>query len=202
MTTKWNVSGTYFESCNCEAICPCQVASPPTEGDCTAFLAWHVNEGSFGDVVLDGLNAAFSLYSPGNMAHGKWQVALYLDDQGSDPQIDALTQIFTGQAGGPIAAMSGLIENVLGVATVSMGFDFGDGKASLRIGDVGKSDIEAIAGADGGEVTISNPPLNMAVPNPSVIHRSTQMTYQDHGYAWMISGKNGLLADFAYKVEG
>lgn len=202
MTEKWNVTGTYFESCNCEAICPCAVMSPPTQGDCTAFLAWHIDQGTFGDVALDGLNVAFSLYSPGNMIEGKWQVALYLDDTGTEPQTDALTKIFTGEVGGPIAAMSGLIENVLGVATVSMGFEAAEGKASLRIGDVGKSDIEAIAGADGGQVTITNAPLNMAVPHPSVIHRSTQMTYKDHGYQWVISGNNGLLADFAYQVEG
>jgi len=36
--------------------CPCTFAQPPTFGRCDGVLAWHVRDGRFGDVVLDGLN--------------------------------------------------------------------------------------------------------------------------------------------------
>ncbi|MHA6645712.1 DUF1326 domain-containing protein, partial [Mesorhizobium sp. A623] len=36
MMTEWKLSGSYFETCNCETACPCVFLSPPTEGDCTA----------------------------------------------------------------------------------------------------------------------------------------------------------------------
>jgi hypothetical protein len=34
MEQKWDVSGTYFEACNCEAACPCIMLNDPTDGDC------------------------------------------------------------------------------------------------------------------------------------------------------------------------
>ena len=33
--TEWEISGTYFEACNCEIACPCVFLSAPTTGDCT-----------------------------------------------------------------------------------------------------------------------------------------------------------------------
>jgi len=45
MSEKWNLSGTYFEACNCDAACPCVFLSNPTEGECTVLVAWHVDPG-------------------------------------------------------------------------------------------------------------------------------------------------------------
>jgi hypothetical protein len=58
--TKWNLSGDYFEACNCNVVCPClfspapPLTSRPTEGDCHVALLFHVNQGAYGDVKLDG----------------------------------------------------------------------------------------------------------------------------------------------------
>jgi hypothetical protein len=51
-------------------------------------------------VVLDDLNTAFAIYSPGHMVETKCVVAVYLDKRAVEAQRNALTQIFTGQAGG------------------------------------------------------------------------------------------------------
>ncbi|MGA3301834.1 MAG: DUF1326 domain-containing protein [Methylovirgula sp.] len=56
--TQWKLTGTYFETCNCDAACPCVFGSMPTEGVCHAIVAWHIKHGTFSDVVLDGLNVA------------------------------------------------------------------------------------------------------------------------------------------------
>lgn len=65
MSDSWTLKGAYFETCNCETACPCVFLSPPTEGECTVLLAWHVDEGRFGDVSLNGLNVALAAHSPG-----------------------------------------------------------------------------------------------------------------------------------------
>ena len=75
----WSVEGTYIEACNCEAACPCIFLSPPTEGECSVLVGWHIDKGRHGDAVLDGLNAALIAFAPGNMKDGQWKVALYLD---------------------------------------------------------------------------------------------------------------------------
>ena len=90
MTSKWSLSGSYFESCNCEVACPCVFMSPPTSGECTVLLAWHIDRGSFGDVSLNGLNVALAAYSPGHMLKVKWDVGLYLDEKASPAQREAL----------------------------------------------------------------------------------------------------------------
>ena len=100
MPNSWKIAGSYFEVCNCDVACPCLFLSPPTSGDCTLLLAWHIDHGRFGQIDLDGLNAVLAVHSPGHMLEVKWKVALYIDERANQDRQDALTQIFSGQAGG------------------------------------------------------------------------------------------------------
>ena len=86
------------------------------DGSALANPFWHIDSGSFGEVALDGLNVALMIYSPGHMLQTKWQVALYADELATEAQADALTQIYTGQAGGLFEALGGFIGEVLGDA--------------------------------------------------------------------------------------
>lgn len=78
MPASWKIAGSYFEACNCEVACPCVFTSPPTGGECTVLIAWHIDQGSFGEIDLDGLNTVLAAHSPGHMLEGKWKVALYV----------------------------------------------------------------------------------------------------------------------------
>ena len=99
MADNWTISGSYFESCNCEAACPCVFLSPPTTGECTLLVGWHIDSGNMNGVNLSGLNAALAVHSPGHMIEVPWRVALYLDENATEEQAGALGQIFGGQAG-------------------------------------------------------------------------------------------------------
>ena len=81
MPNSWKIAGSYFEACSCDLACPCVFLSPPTSGDCTVLLAWHIDQGRFGEVNLDGLNAVLAAHAPGHMLEVKWKVALYVDEQ-------------------------------------------------------------------------------------------------------------------------
>jgi hypothetical protein len=72
----WQLKGTYIESCNCEIACPCVFLSAPTQGECTALVAWHIDQGNDDQVKLDGLNVALAVHSPGHMAQTKWNAAV------------------------------------------------------------------------------------------------------------------------------
>ena len=116
MPNSWKIVGSYFESCNCDVACPCIFLNPPTSGDCTLLVAWHIEQGRCGQIDLDELNAVLAVYSPaGRMLEVKWKVALYVDERATQDQRDALTQIFSGQAGGHLAGVAPLIGEVLGV---------------------------------------------------------------------------------------
>jgi hypothetical protein len=53
---QWHVEGDWFDVCRCDVPCPCEFAQPPTDNWCEGVLAWHVREGHYGDVRLDGLS--------------------------------------------------------------------------------------------------------------------------------------------------
>lgn len=114
----WRLAGDYFETCSCTYLCPCvptNLAGQPTKGHCYFAFVFHVEQGRYRNVKLDGLNFAILGYSPGAMAEGNWSVGLITDEQASAEQQQALTAIASGQAGGPMAAVAPLIGKFLGV---------------------------------------------------------------------------------------
>ena len=199
-TTTWGLSGTYFESCNCDTACPCVFLSGPTEGHCTVLVGWHIEEGHAEEVQLSGLNVALALISPGPMAQVSWTVALYLDERADGKQADALTRIFTGQLGGHPARLASHIGNVLGIATTAIDFRANGRRRSLRIGDVGTVKIEGMDGQHGDPVTVTGHPLCIAPGYPAEVARSKQLSYHDHGLDWELSEKNGFFSPFAYQA--
>ena len=185
--TNWNISGEYMENCNCEAVCPCLLLSPPTEGECKALVAWHIVEGKSGDVNIGGLNVALAIHSPGHMAEGNWRVALYLDAKASEEQMAALTPIFAGQAGGHFEVLGSFIGEVTGVKQVRMDITVDGNIRGLTMTDTAELNIEAIAGEDGGEVTLANHPLAIVPGIPETVARSTNdLNLNDQGMVKII----------------
>lgn len=200
MDEKWKISGTYFEACNCTIACPCVFTSAPTDGNCKLLVGWHIDKGAFGKVTLDGFNVAMAAFSPGHMMQTKWQVALYLDDKASDAQKNALAQIFGGQVGGVPGVLASFIGQVLGVSSKKLVYQANGRKRSLEIEGVAMSEIEAIEGQGGAEVTLNNVPFSAVPGYPAVQSKSKRVSYQDHGLSWEISGKNGFYSPFMYQA--
>ncbi|GAA1383436.1 DUF1326 domain-containing protein [Kitasatospora putterlickiae] len=101
--TRWHVAGDWFDTCKCAIPCPCTFAQPPTFGDCDGIMAWHIREGTYGDVRLDGLNVLMVGYFVGNPWTGEHtdpSAAVFFDERADEQQRAALGAIFGGQAGG------------------------------------------------------------------------------------------------------
>jgi len=201
MPEKWKLAGTYFEACTCDVACFFFFVSATTEKDCTALAGWHIENGSFTNVSLDGLNVALALYAPGHMLEVKWRVALYLDETASEEQKNALTQIFSGQAGGHLSNLVPLTGEVLGISSVPIEYETNGKQRRLKIADIAETEIEAIQDQSGADVTISNAPLGLAPGAPLVVAKSKKLNYKDHGLECEISGKNGFYAPFAYQGD-
>jgi len=69
----------------------------------------------------------------------------------------------------------------------------------LLVPEIIESDIEAIAGEDGTEVTFSNTPLCITPGQTSVVAKSRQLTYRDYGLEWNTSKRYGSYSPFAYQ---
>jgi hypothetical protein len=102
---SWSIRGSYFESCNCDAICPCRrIDGVPggrsTHGVCTGVLSWLIEEGAANDIDLSGLPVALALRYSDDEPGSPWTWILYLDERASDEQRVALEAIFTGRLHG------------------------------------------------------------------------------------------------------
>ena len=157
---RWQVTGDYFENCNCDVVCPCLVStaapltSRPTQGACDVALVIHIDKGRYGSVVLDGLNAVVAAHTPGPMGNGNWTVAAYVDERANDEQTQALAQILGGGAGGPMAAFAPLIATNLGAKKVRIDYRVDGKKRSAEIPGVMSMAVRPLASlrADGGEI--------------------------------------------------
>ncbi|UCF39254.1 MAG: DUF1326 domain-containing protein [Acidobacteriota bacterium] len=133
------------------------------------------------------------------MVQVDWKVALYLDDRADDAQKDALTMIFSGQAGGHPAVLCEHVGEVLGVSTASVRYEQNGDRRKLQVGDVGLAEIETFFGQNGEQVTVSNHPVAVAPGFPAELASSVQMKYEDHGYSWEISDRGAIFASFEYQ---
>jgi hypothetical protein len=105
---SWRIRGSYFESCNCDAICPCRkVNGVPggrsTHDECLGVLSWVIAEGSADGVDLSGLPVALATRYSDDEPGSPWTWVLYLDAGAREDQRRALEDIFTGRLGGDAA---------------------------------------------------------------------------------------------------
>ena len=114
---EWSIKGELILNCNCNVFCPCVISlgsHPPTEGYCQAWAGIRIDSGHFNGNELSGLNVGLLLDIPGMMGRGNWKAAAYIDERASDAAYEALTQIFSGEAGGTTGLLSILVGTRLG----------------------------------------------------------------------------------------
>ena len=204
MPAQWQVSGEYFENCNCNVVCPCLVSTTapltarPTEGVCDVVLAFHIEKGNYGGVSLDGLNVALAVHAPGPMADGNLSAAAYIDERADEQQTAALGAIFTGAEGGPMSAFAPLITTQLGVKKVPIRYAINGKSRSVEIPGVMQMSVAPIPTMHpSGEIwaNLGHPAapdrLALAVGNPG-------STFADYGIRWDNSGKNGHYAPISW----
>ena len=196
--TNWKVEGTYFESCNCENLCPCILLKDPTQGFCEAIVGWHIEKGHCDDVTLDGLKVGVWLHAPGNLTKGNWRLALYVDEAASDDQFNAICSLWSGEGGGHLGVIASLISEVMSAKKAKISYESTGTKKHLVIDGVGENEMYPMEGEEGKPVIVTNPPLAVAPGNPIVVHESKRARYHDNGLEWYQSGKAGLASPFQY----
>jgi len=101
----WRIRGSYFESCNCDAICPCRriegvAGGRSTHGVCMGVLSWLIEEGHADGTDLSGLPVALASRYSDDEPGSPWTWILYVEARAAEEQRAALERIFTGQLGG------------------------------------------------------------------------------------------------------
>jgi hypothetical protein len=194
---KWQVSGDWFDVCKCAIPCPCTFAQPPTEGDCDGILAWHIGEGHFGEVGLDGLNVVALATFDGNIwAGAKADMGMFVDERADEPQRVALQTIWSGQAGGWPGDFGEMIGNVRGMEFAQIDFEVDDDLGSWRVEIPGKllGEAEALSGPttrDEGRVQLHNAPGAEVGPGQvATWGKATTDRADAFDFSWERSGKS------------
>ena len=201
---KWTMRGEYMESCNCDYLCPCIYTNPQgpvTYDHCTAALVFRIDEGSCGDVKLDGLKFALLIRSGKVMADGNWIFAGVVDERANDAQRQLLTEIVSGDAGGPPAFIrANLVSDFRGVAFKPIEFNLEGLKRSTVIPDVVSFEIEGVASRNGGGEPFYIDNTGHPASRRLALARAKQMRMHGFGLDLDIAGKgnNGHFAPFAW----
>jgi hypothetical protein len=139
--SSWFVKGSYFEACNCEAICPCRRVGEgqggrSTYGHCDFALSWFVEEGRFGDLDLAGFNVVLAGTYNDDEPRAPWRVALYVDERASAAQQKALGDIFLGRVGGtPLRNFAAAIREVYAVKPARIQLEHEHGKQRIHVSE-------------------------------------------------------------------
>jgi hypothetical protein len=176
---------------------PCTFAQAPSEGDCEGILAWHIREGAFGDVRLDGLNiVALGTFEGNIWAGAKATMAMYMDERADDRQREALQMIFGGQVGGWPAEFASTIGEVRGMEYAPIEFEIADDLPHWAVEVPGKATgrAEALTGpttAEGQRVQVHNAPGAEVGPGQvATWGRATADPVDAFGFKWDWEGRS------------
>ena len=197
---SWQLSGTYFENCNCNVTCPCAVSGFAVPGDeerCIVLLAFHVDSGEIDGIDVSGLSYAVVADAPGAMAEGNWRVGLLLDAAASPEQAEALAAVASGQRGGAPAGFNPFIGEMLGLESAEIEFLEDGPRHSVRIGEYADVEVE-----DFWPEGASEPTKLTGVPHPVsstlTAARATRSNVRAFGIELDGVGKNGHAAPFSW----
>jgi hypothetical protein len=153
---RWMLRGVEYGNCNCAWGCPCQFGAKTTHGHCEAVVAGHIEQGSFNETKLDGLDWALLLYWPGEIAEGNGKEQVIIDERADPAQREGLRKILHGESTAPGAThffvynstMSTVLDTLY--APIDLSIDVEGRTASLKIADlvesVGAPIISAFSG--------------------------------------------------------
>jgi hypothetical protein len=158
--TDWRLEGTYLESCNCDAVCPCRringvTGGRSTHGICEGALSWHIAAGAAGGVPLDGLNVALACRYSDDEPGSPWSFLLFLDERADPAQREALAAIWTGRLGGSALdhfPWAWKESRLLGVRPARIELDHTPRRQWFRVGD---SIRVRISGPVAGDATVT-----------------------------------------------
>jgi hypothetical protein len=193
-TTPWKAAGLYFEACNCESVCPCYSALPPTYGYCEGNCAWHIQQGQYGDVPLEGLNVILVQRCDGFMRETKWKCWLYIDDRATKRQFEALRHIFSAAHEGHLAKVFGNLWEVQSVEP-----------AKIEISIAGWRHRASVLGKLGLAIGVLKPeagPTLCRLPNvPGLAALAEEDWFDDGVKRFSYPSKNALTTTFEYRSD-
>jgi hypothetical protein len=155
----WRLTGQLIETCSCNMFCPCwftvQELMIMDQGWCASAIVFRTRDGQSGDVALNGRTVVFAVDFPGpTLFDGNATARLYVDDGASTDQRRELEAICSGQKGGPMAVVAGLVSKWLPARSARIDVaDQGD-TISITVGETGRVESRVLRDPQGQGFTL------------------------------------------------
>ncbi|MGE5862942.1 MAG: DUF1326 domain-containing protein [Nitrososphaerales archaeon] len=150
----WHLKADYVETCNCDYGCPCNFDAFPSNGFCRALVLYHIREGNYGNIKLDGLDVVGVYSWPKAIHEGNGTMQLYISKNTSDNNTrHALVDIFSGKAKGegPFALFAGTFKYILEPQFVDLNVKIDGKKSSFSVSDIIDVQVESFINPVTGE---------------------------------------------------
>ena len=198
----WSIEGRYFENCSCEVVCPCtaSLALGADYDHCRAALVFHVDSGEVEGVDVSGVTVTAIAETPKYMHEGNWRLGVLMDEAASEEQAEKLGAVFSGQLGGPMAALAPLVGEQLGVERVPMEFSSENGHHKLTVGDMGQLEVDDVVsfGSESGEPAKLTDIFHPAATTLTIAKATGASGLSAFGIDLANAGKSGFSANFAW----
>lgn len=195
----YQFQGTLLEACDCDVLCPCWIGEDPDNGTCQSVVAYQLDSGSIAGVDVSGLTMASVVFIPGNILAGGWKQVIFVDDQASEEQEQALVDAFTGRLGGPLADLAQLVGERLAVVRAPVSHEIHEGKGVLKVGD-GKvvAEMEPYRGPDGSVTTLHNSIFSTVPGSPAWVGKASRFAVNlpEYGWTYEFSGRNAIQSNW------
>jgi hypothetical protein len=196
---SWRVAGSYFEACNCDAVCPCRTLGErpggrSTHGFCQFALSWWVKHGWADRISLDDCKVVLAGWYDDDEPGSPWRVILYIDEVASPAQRDALADIFLGRAGGTtVTNFAAAIRTVHAVRRAQIDLSHEPRRWWIR--------ADKFVTVTATEPFETHVPVACGIPGldrPGTEVRSDTLVVQDRPLDWRLHERCGFATDFDY----
>jgi hypothetical protein len=198
----YQLEGSLLEVCTCNILCPCWVGEDPDGGVCEGLFAWRFDKGSVNGTDVSGRIFGWFAHIPGNILEGNWRIVVFMDEDATDEQQQALLDVWTGKLGGPIADLAQLVGEVIAVERVPITFTVEGVRGTLKFGDLASARLEPYKGATGKETTLHDTVFTTIPGSPAYVGKSDhyKVDMPKYGFEIDLEGHNAVQGD--YRFEG
>lgn len=199
---SYRIAGDYLEGCACRLICPCDFGeNAAAMKGCQVTQVWHIENGRYGEVRLDGLTMVGMILKPMKnftATVGKQEWGLYVDEQADTKQRAALEALFKAKFGNHFGMLHG--PKFVPIVFAKNRTD-ADGLADEYVVEIPNtlSLKNAVFKDENGKrsVLLNSPGANAPA---EYYAKAVHHTYRDNDWktSWDLTGRNSFYGKFEY----
>ena len=196
----YQLEGSLLEVCTCNILCPCWVGEDPDGGTCEGLFAWRFDKGSVNGTDVSGRIFGWFAHIPGNILEGNWRIVVFVDEDATEEQQQALLDVWTGKLGGPIADLAQLVGEVIAVERVPITFTVEGVRGTLKFGDAASARLEPYKGATGQATTLHDTIFTTIPGSPAYVGKSEhyKVDLPKYGFEIDLEGHNAVQGSFRF----